>query len=48
MVLANLLEPDKTITDRKAKVSVRSHKGEIRRIPLRLSKGFCRSSGNVI
>ena len=28
--------------------TVRSHKGEIRRIPLRLSKGFCRSSGSVI
>jgi hypothetical protein len=28
--------------------TVRSHKVEIRRIPLRLSKGFCRSSRNVI
>ena len=28
--------------------SVRSHKGEIRRIPFRLSKGFCCSSRNVI
>src|SRR5512141_429477 len=28
--------------------SVRSHKGEIRRIPLRVPKGFCRSSRNVI